>query len=293
MLFQDPEIAGYVPVQGGRIWYRLNGANKPGAPLVGITGGPGMSHHYLLPLLAAGDDRPVILYDQLDTGNSDRPGDTENWTVERYVTELDALRAALGYERIVPVGHSWGGILAAEFALAHPERTQALVLVSPCLSARRWCDDAKALIAGMPADLQAIIADCEARGDFDNDDYARAKKEFNSRHVRRLDPAPPELAHSAAQFNDALYNHLWGPSEFTATGLVRDYDAEQRLGELAMPVLITAGEHDEARPATMRHFASLMPRASVAEIPGASHLAFLEARDTFAAALRDFLGRMG
>lgn len=291
MDWKDPEIAGYAAVSGGRIWYRMNGSARDGAPVVGITGGPGMSHHYMLPLTALADARPVVLYDQLDTGNADRPGDPANWTVARYVAEIEALRAALGRERLILAGHSWGGLLAYEYALAHPDRIAGLLLLSPCLSAARWVEDCRLLIAGLPRYLQAIIADCEARGAYADEGYLHAEKEFTARHVRRIDPRPPELARSAAEFAGNLYNHIWGPSEFTPTGVIRDYDGLPRIGALKAPVLFLCGEHDEARPETMRDFAAMVPGSEVAVIPGASHLTFNERTEAFLSAVRDFLGR--
>ena len=107
----DPEIAGYVAVEGGRVWYRINGIEhfaEGKMPLLVIHGGPGFSHHYLLTLTDLADERPVILYDQLDSGTSDRPGDPANWTVERFVDEVDHVRSALGLDRLVVLGSSWG-----------------------------------------------------------------------------------------------------------------------------------------------------------------------------------------
>ena len=119
----DPEIAGYVAVEGGRVWYRLNGSRHFAAgkmPLLVIHGGPGFSHHYLLTLTDLADERPVILYDQLDSGNSDRPGDPKNWAVERFVDEVDHVRNALGLGRVVVLGSSWGGSVAASYATRRP-----------------------------------------------------------------------------------------------------------------------------------------------------------------------------
>ena len=115
----DPEIAGYVAVEGGRVWYRINGIEhyaEGKVPLLVIHGGPGFSHHYLLTLTALADERPVIFYDQLDSGNSERPGEPENWTVERFVDEVDHVRNALGLDRLVVLGSSWGGSVAASYA---------------------------------------------------------------------------------------------------------------------------------------------------------------------------------
>jgi proline iminopeptidase len=130
----DPEIAGYVAVEGGRVWYRVNGIEhfaEGKMPLLVIHGGPGFSHHYLLTLTDLADERPVILYDQLDSGNSDRPGDPANWTVERFVDEVDHVRNALGLDRLVVLGSSWGGSVAASYASRQPPGLAGLVLASP------------------------------------------------------------------------------------------------------------------------------------------------------------------
>jgi L-proline amide hydrolase len=129
----DPEVAGYVAVEGGRIWYRLNGTEhfaEGKMPLLVIHGGPGFSHHYLLTLTDLADERPVILYDQLDSGNSERPGDPANWTVERFVDEVDYMRNALGLDRLVVLGSSWGGSVAASYAIRQPPGLVGLVLAS-------------------------------------------------------------------------------------------------------------------------------------------------------------------
>jgi proline-specific peptidase len=137
----DPEIAGYVAVDGGRVWYRINGTEHFAAgkmPLLVIHGGPGFSHHYLLTLTDLADERPVILYDQLDSGNSDRPGDPANWTVGRFVDEVDHVRNALGLDRLVVLGSSWGGSVAASYAIRQPPGLVGLMLASPLISTERW-----------------------------------------------------------------------------------------------------------------------------------------------------------
>ena len=90
---------GFVTVTGGRVWYRMVGAEKKGIPLIVLHGGPGLNHGYLQPLEALGAERPVIFYDQLGGGNSDKPDDPRLWTMERFVDELAQVRAALGLKK--------------------------------------------------------------------------------------------------------------------------------------------------------------------------------------------------
>ncbi|MCT8329500.1 proline iminopeptidase-family hydrolase [Albidovulum sediminis] len=291
MSWTDPEIAGYVDGPGGRTWFRQNGLAQSRPAIVGITGGPGMSHHYLMPLTALCDRHPVVLYDQLDTGNSDRPGDPANWTIGYFVEEIERVRLALGHGALILAGHSWGGLLAYEYALRHPGSTAGLILVSPCLDAARWSEDARALIAGLPDYAQRLIRECEASDDFANPGYQHANELFMARHLRRKGGRPPHHVRSGELFNQSLYTHIWGPSEFTARGTIRDYDGSPRLAEVSAPVLYVCGEHDEARPATLREFAGRMQDAAVVELPEVAHLSFIEDEPAFLGAVRNFLER--
>src|SRR5262249_10200477 len=108
---------GKVAVEGGNVWYRIVGADKPGVPLLILHGGPGIPHDYLEPLDALANERPVVFYDQLGCGNSDRPKDKSLWTIEQFVDELAKVRAALKLDRVHILGHSWGTILAVEYML--------------------------------------------------------------------------------------------------------------------------------------------------------------------------------
>ncbi|HEY0770789.1 MAG TPA: alpha/beta fold hydrolase, partial [Sphingobacteriaceae bacterium] len=142
---ESKRIQGYVPVPGGKIWYEIIGADKPGTPLLLLHGGPGFTSDYLRPLEALGDVRPVIFYDQLGSGRSDRPQDTALWKLDRFVEELSALRTELNLEKIHLFGHSWGTMLATEYLSQRPEGIQSLVLASPCISTGRWLTDTNAL----------------------------------------------------------------------------------------------------------------------------------------------------
>jgi proline-specific peptidase len=104
---------GKITVEDGyQVWYRRNGSG--GVPLLILHGGPGAGHDYLEPLEALGSARPVIFYDQLGCGRSERPDDPSRWTIKRFVAEIDAVRRALDLEKIHLLGQSWGGWLAIE-----------------------------------------------------------------------------------------------------------------------------------------------------------------------------------
>jgi proline iminopeptidase len=279
---------GYVQMPGGRVWYRVVGTGT-GTPLVLLHGGPGAPSYYIDPLAALGDDRPVIFYDQLGAGRSDHSTDTTLMTVGYYVAELDSLRRALKLERFHLLGHSWGTMLGAEYALAHPAQVKSLILASPALSTARWLADADTLLATLPDSVQRVIARHEADGTFDAPEYQDAVMAFYHRYLSRRDPWTPATDSTFAQLSIAVYGYMWGPSEFTGTGTLMRFDLTDSVGLIRAPTLFTTGEYDEARPATVRYYASLIPGAELAIIPGAAHLTMQDQPEENVRVVRAFL----
>ena len=103
-----------------------------------LHGGPGAPSYYLNPLEKVAEDRPVIFYDQLGAGRSDRPTDSTLSRVDRFVNELAQVRKALNLHEVHILGHSWGTMLAVDYMLTNPEGVQSLILASPALSVKRW-----------------------------------------------------------------------------------------------------------------------------------------------------------
>lgn len=112
-----PAKEGMITVTGGKGWYHIVDADGEGIPLLAIHGGPGAPHDYLEPLEALADERPVIFYDQLGCGNSERPDDTTLWNVPRFVDELEQGRTDLNHKKVHLLGTSWGTMLAVEYML--------------------------------------------------------------------------------------------------------------------------------------------------------------------------------
>jgi proline iminopeptidase len=290
----EPTKAGFVSVNGGRVWYRMNGTQhfvKGKTPLIVIHGGPGLSHHYLLPLVDLANERPVILYDQLDSGNSDRPNNPANWTVERFISEIDNLREALGLDRVLVFGNSWGGSVAAEYAISQPAGLVAVVLSSPLISTKRWIADNTEYRNNLPDSIRKTLDKHEAEGTIDSQEYMDAVMVFYKRHFNRMDPWPEELNRTFEVFSLNLYVTMWGNTEFNATGTLKDYDATDRLSRIKVPVLYTCGEYDESTPSSNKYFASLTPNAEVEVIPDASHTAFLEQRKQYIETVRKFFAK--
>lgn len=298
--WDGPLRSGFVPVPGGPIWYEVAGetageaageepGDTGGIPLLVLHGGPGgtsCGYQLLYPLA---DERAVVRYDQLGTGRSGRPRDRRLWQRDRFVEALHRLRDELGLTRVHLLGHSWGGALAAYYVLEKgTEGIVSLTLSSPLISTPLWIRDANALRATLDPDVQAALDKHEAAGSTDHEDYVAATDVFYDQFVRRGEPV--ETVDCDASPRSALiYNQMWGPTEFYATGSLGDFDVSPRLGRIGVPTLFVTGEFDEARPATVRGFADAVPGARFEVIPGVGHASISRAPQAYRKLLREFL----
>jgi proline iminopeptidase len=274
-------------VDGGRIWYKTSGTGG-GTPVILLHGGPGFSSFYLKSLEALGDQRPVVRYDQLGGGKSDKLTDTTRFTIAHFVAELEALRVKLGYDRVHILGHSWGTILGLEYYRAHPEHVVSLTLASAALDLATWEKNTRRLVQTLSDSSQKAIRAREAEKNFQAPDYQAAITEFYGKYVWRH-PVPADLDSTFATANDAIYNYMQGPSEFTITGTLKTYNGTAFLKDVKVPTLFTVGEFDEADPPTIKRQARLVKGAQIAVIPGAAHIVTWDNPDEMVRVVRVFL----
>jgi proline iminopeptidase len=283
----------FVKVPGGKVFHRTVGEDAPGIPLLVLHGGPGIPHDYLEPLEALGRERPVVFYDQLGCGASDRPDDLSLYTLPRFVEELAVVRGELGLGRMHLLGQSWGAMLAVEYYLeSRQQGIASLVLSGPCLDSRRFAADQRVHLAHMPKPVQAAIQKAEATGDFEAAAYQEAIGAYYAKHVCLLDPWPECLNRAIEKMNMAVYGHMWGPSEFTCTGTLKDHGRRDELGSIRVPVLFTCGAQDEATPATVADYQALVPGAELRVFENASHSHHLEQPEAYLTTVSDFLRRV-
>ncbi len=281
---------GLIDVPGGRVWYERVGSGDA-VPLLALHGGPGFTHEYLRSLAALADTRPVVFYDQLGCGRSDRPQDPGLWTVERSVAELQAVRSALGLSRVHLLGQSWGRMLATEYVLGRRDGVVTLTLASPCISIERWIQDAHRLKNDLPEEVQRTIDEHERSGSTACPEYTAATLVYYRRHVCRMRPWPADLERAYAGVGNAVYETMWGPSELTVTGCLRTFDRSDHLPEIDVPTLFTCGRYDEATPETVAWYQSLVPGAELTVFEESAHLAHLEERERYEAVVWEFLAR--
>jgi proline iminopeptidase len=284
-------VEGLIDVTGGKVWYRIYGDGEE-TPILLLHGGPGSSSYSLEPLKLLGSDRPVILFDQLGSGRSTRITDTTLMTIDHYVEQLEQLRAALKLEDFCLYGHSWGTMLGIDYYLKYPDHVNSLIFNSPLFSTELWIKDADTLIATLPDSVQTTIRRSEANKTFDNTGYQDAIELYYSKFLRRKPRSQAQVDSAKMLSGDNIYEFMWGPSEFTATGNLLDYDRLESLPEISVPVLYLTGEYDEARPGTVAYYQSLTPNSTFEVIKNSGHVTMHDNLNETITVIRQFLERI-
>ncbi len=286
---------GRVSFRGHKVWYRIvGGPEEPGKlPLLCLHGGPGAPHDYLEPLEElATSGRRVVFYDQLGCGNSDLPSDPSLWTIELFVNEIDVIRDALGLDHVHLLGQSWGGMLALEYTLTRPAGLASLILASTTASVPEWIAEANRLRADLPPEVQQALLHHEATETTDNPVYQDLMMMFYKRHVCRLNEWLEFVTRTFDHLRQEVYGTMWGPSEFHATGTLREWDVRDRLGEIDIPTLVTAGRYDEATPDLAETLRRGIPNSEVVIFEESAHMAHAEEPERYRQVLKDYLTRV-
>ena len=260
----------------GKTHYTVRGPRSEKPPIIWLHGGPGGTHNPKSRLFDLAVGRQVYAYTQMGSGKSgDLP--KRRRTVATFVKELHTLISSWGLDRFHLMGGSWGATLALEYGLRHPgSGLQSLVLQSPMLSAIDWQRDAQRLIKAMSKEDQKVIRYCHDIGATDASVYQAVMRRYYRKHVLRNDKKLDAMFSRDNPRGAAIYEHMWGPSEFVATGTLKNHDRTPHLTTVKIPTLIVCGEHDEATPATGRRYAKQLPQGQFEIIKGASHVIWEE-----------------
>lgn len=261
---------GYINVKGGKMWYRILGEGNE-TPLVLTHGGPGGTSRSFYLFAPLSEDRPIILFDQLGSGRSDHHNDTSLLKVQDFVEQVAALKDHLGLRDFYLHGHSWGTALALEYYSKYPQGIKALIFNSPYFNTRIWKADADTLITTLPDSVQVAIKIGEETGDFVTTSYQMANTVYAKNFGLRTARLTSQLDTVAAPGNPFIYNYMWGPTEFTATGTLKTYDNVEDLKKVSVPTLFITGEFDEARPSTVNYFHNMVHGSKFSVIEGAGH----------------------
>lgn len=278
------------------VWTKRFG-NNPTAKILLLNGGPGATHEYFecFENFLPAESIEFIYYDQLGCGNSDNPKDTAFWDLPRFVEEVEQVRKALGLNKdnFYLLGHSWGGILAMEYALKYQNNLKALIISNMMASAPdygKYAEDvlAKQLDSKVLAEVRAI----EAKGDFGNPRYMELlMPNFYAAHICRipLEQWPEPVVRSFNKLNQSLYVTMQGPSEFGIGGSLIKWDIKAKLPSLTIPTLTIGAKHDTMDPEHMKWMSTQVANGSHLHCPNGSHMCMYDDQKTYVTGLVKFV----
>ena len=278
-----------------KVWTQCNGHN-PSKRLLLLHGGPGMTHEYFksFDTWFADSDIEYIYYDQLGSYHSDNPADLSLWTIERFVDEVEQVRIALGLgpDDFFLLGHSWGGILATEYALAHQDALKGLVIsnmMADCVAYQAYADE----VLGPAMDPKVLkrIKELEAAGEYESEEYENLLGPHYEAHVLRKPMAswPTCVLDSLGHVNKEMYVYMQGPSEFGISGTLAKWNRFEDLGKIEVPTLVIGAQHDTMDPRYMERMAGKLPRGSYLHCPEGSHMAMWDDPKAYHEGLRRFI----
>ena len=286
---------GRMSWNGQETWYRVVGdLDSDPTPVIICHGGPGAAHDYTEPIAELSRfGRGCVLYDQVGCGKSTHLADApaEFWSPQLFKNELVELARHLGVaDRYAVVGQSWGGMLAMEHALDHPEGLRAIVVADSPASIPLWVEEANRLREDLPPDVQETLTRHEADGTTDDPAYEEAVRAYYDRHLCRI-PWPDCVQRSFAQMAEdpTVYHTMNGPSEFHCVGSLKTWDITERLPEIDTPTLLVSGRYDEATPHIVEQIHSRIPGAQWELFEESSHMPHVEESDAFLARVEAFL----
>ena len=300
---RDDAIAGgarLIPVTTPKgtfnVWTKRVG-NNPRIKVLLLHGGPGATHEYfeMLDSYFPAEGIEYYYYDQLGSFLSDQPDAPELWEIPRFVDEVEQVRVALGLDKdnFFLVGHSWGGILAIEYALAHGAELKGVIISNMMASIPEYNAYAQKVL--MPAMDQAALAEIqklEATKDTQNPRYMQLLMPHHyEKHILRRpekdwpDPAVRGFKH----LNYAVYVPMQGPSELGASGSLEHWDRFADLAKINVPALVIGAQHDTMDPKHMERMAKALPRGRYAYMPDGSHMSMYDDQQRWVQAVIAFL----
>ena len=264
------------PIGKFNVWTKRFG-NNPKIKVLLLHGGPGGTHEFFESFESFFPQEGIEFYeyDQLGSYFSDQPKDSSLWVTERFVEEVEQVRKALGLNKdnFYLLGHSWGGILAMEYALKYQDNLKGLVISNMMSDAVAYGKYAQDVLSKQmdPKALDTIRA-IEARGDFANPKYMELlMPNFYDKHFCRIVPNPITLQRAMPHLNPDVYVIMQGPSEFGVSGRLATWDRSKDLPKIKVPTLTIGGQHDTMDPEHMKWMATQVQNGRSLICPNGSH----------------------
>lgn len=282
-----------------RVWTKRVG-NNPKLKVLLLHGGPGATHEYFeaFDSYFPGAGIEYYYYDQLGSAYSDQPKDTSLWTIDRYVDEVEQVRQALHLDKdnFCLLGHSWGGVLAIEYALKYQQHLKCLVISNMVDSIPAYNDYAhKVLMPAMDQKQLAEVQKLEAEHRTDDPRYMAILGPMHyEQHVLRMPESqwPEPVTRSFGHINQQIYTLMQGPSELGASGRLLNWDRSKDLHRITVPTLVIGAQYDTMDPKYMAGMAKKLPHGQFLLCPKGSHMAMYDDQQTYFAGLIGFLRKV-
>ena len=281
------------------VWTKTIGSN-PGIRVLLLHGGPGCTHEYweCMESFLPREGIEFIYYDQLGSAYSDQPSDSSLWTTERFVEELEQVRQALQLDKsnFFLLGHSWGGILAMEYALKYQQHLKGLIIsnmMASCPAYGRYADEV--LARQMDKSVLDNIRLLEAKQEFQHPRYMELLiPNFYAQHICRIPPDqwPDPMLRSFNKINQQVYSIMQGPSEFGIAGRLTNWDRSADLKNIRVPALVIGAKHDTMDPEYMKWMASQIPKGSFHLCNNGSHMCMWDDQQKYFEGLIPFLKKL-
>jgi proline iminopeptidase len=266
-----------------RVWTKRVG-NNPTIKVLLLHGGPGATHEYFeaFDSYFPGESIEYYYYDQLGSAYSDQPDEPSLVELPRFVDEVEQVRKALGLDskNFFLLGHSWGGILAAEYALKYPQNLKGVIISNMMMSIPAYNAYAdKVLMPQMDRKALAEIKKMEAAKKTDNPRYMQLLAPHYQNHILRMpmDKWPDPAVRAFARINQKIYVPMQGPSELGShNSKVEHWDRVKDLPRITVPTLVIGAQHDTMDPAHMKMVAQKVKRGRYLHCPNGSHMAMYD-----------------
>lgn len=273
------------PLGSFKVWTKKFGDN-PRIKILLLHGGPAATHEYMECFrdFFPKEGFEFYEYDQLGSWNSDKPTDSSLWTLDRFVDEVDQVRKAIGgtKDNFFLLGNSWGGMLGMEYALKHQDNLKGLIVCNMMASIPRYAEYGKKLRKTMRQSAVDSLLNYEAKGQFEDSNYKRLlDAEFYNQHVCRLNPWPEPVVRSFSHINYPIYLMMQGPSEFSVSGRLLNWDRWNDLKNISVPTLMVGAKFDTMDPEDMKKQAEMVQQGRYLYCPNGSHLAMWDDQQVF------------
>lgn len=281
-----------IPIQTSagtfKVWTKRFG-NNPTKKILLLHGGPACSHEYFecAESFLPAEGIEFIYYDQLGSHYSDQPQNDDLWTTERFVEEVEQVRQALGLNKdnFYLLGHSWGGILAMEYALKYQQHLKGLIISNMMASCPEYGKYAQEVLSkGFPAGVLDSIKLLEKKQLYEHPRYMELLlPNFYNKHICRLplDQWPDPMNRGLNHTNRHIYVLMQGPSEFGIAGRLAQWDRSKDLPNIHVPTLTIGATHDTMDPKYMEWMATQVKNGQFWLCPNGSHMSMWDDQSTY------------